>query len=227
MWKLLKSEYLYHYRLFLGFLLIVPFFWLFVKQLSMEDLPSGMLVFVILFLMLQNWFSFRSRDGRERQLALLPLSNFYIALARITLVISSTLVYAGIHYGVVSLVYSVNPFDLPFMMKVCTIVIIGFSLAFMLRDIFSGLFKRTGISKSGMLIGILLIILGLNLLGLFFFQVTDAVGEPPVDIRPLVLFIAKSEPFADKYGFLKFLGWTGSFSALTVVTFWRKQSYLN
>lgn len=227
MWTLLRSEYQYHFRLFLGFLIIIPFFWLFVQYLSMEDLPLGMLVFVMLFLMLQNWFSFRAKDKRERQQALLPLSNFQIALARTLIVIFSTLAYAGIHFGTVSLVYSINPFDFPFMMKVCTIIIIGFSLAFVFRDIFSGLLRRIGVSKNSVWIGTILLILGLNLLGLFFFQVTDVTGQPPIDIKPLVLFIAKSNPFSDKYGFLKFLGWTGSFTALTVVTFRWRESYIN
>ena len=52
MWQLIKSEYIYHAKLFWGFLLIIPIFWLFIRYLSMEDLPLGMLIFVMLFLML-------------------------------------------------------------------------------------------------------------------------------------------------------------------------------
>ncbi len=227
MWRVIKSEFAYHHKLFGGFLIIIPFFWLVVRSLAVADLPLGMLLFVMLFLLLQNWTTIRNKDRRERLQALLPLPAFQTALARMAVVVFAALVYGAIHYFFVNLIFSGKPFDMPFMLKVCAIVIIGFSLYFVLRDFFAGFFRKFGIAKNSIVIGAVLVLLGLNFLGIFALHLVKTTGKSPVDLRPFLLFIVKSDPFAGEYGILKFFVWITIFSAVTVLTFRRRKSYLD
>ncbi|MFQ5824104.1 MAG: hypothetical protein ACE5JB_08635 [bacterium] len=225
MWSILKAEFNYHKKIFLGFSIFVPLLRIYATS-PIEDLPPNYLMFWMMFLMVQSWYAFRNKEKRERQLTRLPITMRKMALARIFMVIISSLsfiVFYAIMYFVLDPVKPVNQW---IWIVSFGIILFGFSVYFILADLFSDFFRKIGFTKNTMVVGIALFMIGFALLGLFFSVTTSATGKPPIPIGPIIQFIKVNNPFGGEYGIAKFMVLSIVSACLSVVTYGHRKSYL-
>jgi hypothetical protein len=76
MWPLIKSEIDYHRRIFLAFFGFIPLLWIYATSPFIEDMPQGMLIFIMIFLMLQYWIIFRNKEKRDRRFVICDAAGF-------------------------------------------------------------------------------------------------------------------------------------------------------
>lgn len=181
---ILNMEFSYNKYLFIGTLCFTPFLAYHKIHPVAEDVPLGTFIFMIMFLPAMTWNTSRNKENREYQLAQLPISRFRMALSRIGMVIITGLM--------VSILYSGSLFILGFRevqafhsSLVPLGLIIGlFSLYFVLRDLFLNFLRNNTIfpmNRERTKTLLMAIVLGLNLLGFYFFftaakQKLDFVG---------------------------------------------------
>lgn len=224
MWHILKAEFNYHKKIFLGFFGFLPFICFHAINPILEDLSANYLIFMLIFLMLQNWNTFRNKENRERQHIRLPLSIKKIALARIFMIIIPCLGFIGFY----SLIYSLlaGPIDHIRLLISFSMILLGFSIYFIIRDLFLSFFRKIGFTKNRIVIGLVLIMLGLNLLGIFFFTRTTNTGAPPVNMELLAKFVRFLQG-ADMYVATKFIVSSLALASSTLFSFGRRRSYLD
>ena len=226
MWPLLKAEFRYHQKIFLGFLVLLPIILSYAIYPFHEDMTPGLWMFVMIFLMLQNWNTFRNKEKRDRQHATLPLSLNIIAGGRILLVIFPALGYIVLYALLVWVLDPVEPLSHRKLLTAFGFILLGFSVYFIFRDFLLSFFRKIGFNKSRMIVAGLLIILGFNLLALAAFMHSNSGGRLPFDIKPIITFFKTTPLFNSDDGVAKFLGFNFLIACLTVFSFSRRKAYL-
>jgi hypothetical protein len=103
---------------------------------------------------------------------------------------------------------------------------LGFSTYFVLRDLLLDFLRRLGITKERMIMGLMLIAVALNVLGVYYFLKASSEGAPLKAIRPFLEFLVGRSPLHSGLGLTKFMALCGASALLTVITFGRQRSYL-
>jgi hypothetical protein len=220
--RILKAELNYNKKLIIGFFSLLPVTWL-LALYGLEELPPGYLMFWLMFIMLQSWNSFRNKERREYQVATLPLSNWNIAMARMMMVVFLSIAMMGIYYLIL---FTIQPqryssffgLFLPF-----AILILMFSLYFLLRDLLLYFMRNNKIYKitkdRSVTILMLLVFLGVVLNFLAFLV-------RPSGLRTVINFVIAINPFRGEYGLIKLYFLSFVLAGLTLITFNRRNSYL-
>ncbi len=195
MWHILKAELSYHKKIFLSISSFIPVISFQAVYPVLEDLSANYMMLLLMFLMLQNWIIFRNKEGRTRQYVSLPLSTWKIAVGRffvITIICTGTWIFYSFVVFILNSRIQLNHSRL---LLILGIIFLGFSLYFVLRDLLFDTFKRIGLNRERLIVGGLLIMLGLNLLGVFFFMTPKSMGTPPGKIISFIRYLKYDNPF--------------------------------
>ena len=223
MWRILETEFLYSKRLILGLLLLVLV--ITIQQIwpFVADLSASYLLFILCFLAMQNWTVYKNREHRDNLMTRLPVSSYILALVRILMLLLIWILFWGVF--VLLCIVSSAELDLKSAMISIAVLITGFSIYYMIRDHLYQFFRVLGITAQKILFSVALLILGLNILGIFFFIRTSATGSPPVSLRFLTQF-ARYFKYADVAETVKITAVGTLFALLSLASYLKKNSHL-
>ena len=227
MWHILKTEMNYNKTLFIIALFLIPFIAIQVTYPVIEDLPVGMLVFVVMFLALQNWAVFKNKENRDYQQVRLPISNRQVAMARIGIVVLIGLIVCIIYWGFQLILKPQGPISYRSGLVPYGIVIAFFSIYFLFRDLLlnamrnNRIFQFTRERSKTLLISIVLI---LNLLGFYFFF--SAAKQQLDFIGGIFRFFVHHPLVTTPSGIFIWMASSLIMACLTIVTYRLRKSYL-
>jgi hypothetical protein len=218
---------MYNKHLFLIAFLLMPFIAFETVNPLIEDLPIGLLVFVVMFLPLQNWITFKNKENRDYQHARLPLPNLHVAAARMVLVILIGFLITVIYFCMQWIIKPRGPISYQPGLVPFGLVIAFFSMYFYFRDLLLHLmrnnrfFRFTKERSVAVLISFFLI---LNLLGVYFFL--SASNEQLNFIGGIFRFFAYHPLVTTPSGNMIWMVSSLILASLTLLTFRIRKSYL-
>jgi hypothetical protein len=223
MWRILKAELLYSWRLIAVYALFVPL--IAVQQISeiMEDLSASYVLFILCFLTMQNQTTFRNKERRDHSTARLPARYSQLAWIRILLLI---LIW-GFFWGLFVLISALFSAQIDFSSALISIAVllIGFSIYYIIRDHLYPMFRKLGVTAQKTSLFLVLFLLGFSVLGFVFFVYSIETGEPPVKMDFLVK-IARYFIYADTGDTIRILATSILFVILSVISFVKRKSHL-
>ncbi len=222
MWRILKAELDYHKRLFAGFVGFVILLGFYAANSFIEDLSPNYILFLMMFLLLQNWNTLRNKERRDFQIVQLPVSIGLIALARIVMIFIVFVMLVG-PFTLMQFLLT-RSVDYIHSLIGLGIILMGFSIYYIMRDQILLFLRKMGITQSKMRWGLAVSFLALNFLGIFFFIKTSKTGSPPVSLDALVQFIRFIKG-ARPQDLVKFFVPAITFACLTVISFSKRRSY--
>jgi hypothetical protein len=222
MWVLIKSELQYQKFVFLISPLIITV--LFYLQIVEHDL-GNIIVVALLFWLGSFWNSHNNKERRVYQLHKIPLSTFQLALSRILTFIILCLPVLIIHK---TLAYFFSDQIYGYKMSqeiILALLLTGFSIYFILRDLLLAFFRRIGLTANRMIMIITMAVIGLNILGIFFFIQADSSGADSVPLKTVFSFI-KNLVILVNQNTLVVIVLAFVFAGLTMISFPKRQTYL-
>ena len=229
MWHIIRTEFRYNKILFLSVLSFVPIVAYLAVYPPMEDLPHGIFLFILFQIPIQNWIIFKNRENRDRQQAQLPLSRATISGARIGLLVSYGVFVIAV-YSLLRFVLKPNwPVGLFGALVAFGIILIIFSTYFILRDLLLFFMRNNRLfqfTKERTKMTLIFIVLGLNLLGIYYFLVAlDGPTETSALVR-MIRFIKYDPLLNTGAGIIKYMSGCLLFSLLSILTYSRRSVFL-
>jgi hypothetical protein len=221
MWKLIKSDLDYHKNSILLFLGII--FFVFIYNTSISPGNAEFLIFLMTFMMMNSFVTYRAREKRNRLHFRLPLSARELAGSRILFVY----VLATLAIGILFISHQLFQRQVSFPYLRMT-VLVGMSvflslLYFIFYDIFISLFKKYG--RFIVMLGVLVVAMFM-VLGIVVMKQTNEAGSSPGQLISIIDFIKNINPFAGRSGGIRFLRVILVLSFITIFTFNRRKSYV-
>jgi hypothetical protein len=226
MLHLLKAEFGYHWRIFVGFAFTIPLFSIYAAFPLSETLSYESWMIYAIFMMLIYWYTYRNKERRDYAYATLPLSLLERALLRGLIMIIGVVVFIGLFLVLQMLLNARVEVNQVVMMKGLALVVTVFVIYFLVRDLLYDFFRRLGFNKQRVIFGALILTLGLNFLTVLSLMMIKNSGESYIPIRPVFDFIFSSQPFAGSRGPWLFLGFCSVSLAISVFSFTKRKSYL-
>ena len=222
MWQIIKSELNYSWWISALYIILTPA--LFLYLYTEKDAPP-FLVFLLMFIIAQNYVAFRNKEKRERLFAQLPVAFSRIALSRIFIILSFFFNIALIYLIFASLTDAgAADYLFPLITSIC-ILSIMFGAYFILRDVFLQKFRDRGVRKERMKIFLVLLILAINvLLVLSFIQARN--NDTPSVLVSIIRFIENNLPFTWQNGLWEALALTVVICGLSILSFLRRKAYM-
>ena len=220
---LIKSEINYSKILILILFPLIPI--LVFLQTAIEDM-GNMALLAVLFILLQNWNSFRNKERREYRNFLLPLTARQIAISRLSIIFIFSILTVFFYVLIQSLIpidifhYNINP------SIIIGIIVLGFSAYFILRDLLLVFFRRIGLTAPRMLMLIAFIGIAFNILGVFVLIQTKSSGKPPAFLPLIIEGFKTYNPFNGASGPYLFLLFAVIISLFSIISFNRRKAYL-
>lgn len=205
MWRILEADLRYHKSVFLIFL---PF----ILAYSKGFLPA---MVVTPWLMVNTVIPFRSKEKRERLLAILPVTLRQIAMARILLVMIPSLAWYLAFFLFWWTYSGIGMEEIRAAMVIWGLIVSGYSVAFAINDVF--LFTRMAIKS--IFAALLLLFLGLWVA----YDFSNSSGAPA--LTTFLETLQASNPFAGLQGNILLLGVSLALAALSVLTFERRKTH--
>jgi len=223
MWHIVQSEIKYNRYLFAVFISMVPLNYIALQMF--QDIPNFFLL-ILMFLMLQNWLIIKNKERREYRDIQLPMSLPQIGMARIVIIVTGGVCVITLDYFINIIFSSKNaPLQINTLIYL-GIILCGFSVYFIFRDLMLPFLRRIGLTKTRMIAGLMVMALIMNLLGVCAFFITKSSGKPPKLIEMLIYFIKNYNPFFGEYGLVKLVIFGICLSGLSVYTYMRRKTYL-
>jgi len=222
MWHLLKAEFVYHKKIYLWYSCFLPLIvaWVISPPVS---LSPNYLMFVLLFMIVQNWVVFRNKEKRDYLHAKLPLSMNRIALVRILMVIIPIITFFSILALIRIIIKPTQPVDFKNPIIYAGILLFGFSVYYVLRDRLLFIMRNNQFFKFTQQRAKLIVIfvgLLLNILGVITF-----IKRPSI-LGDIIKFIMTHNPFASEAGVIIFIILSLVFAYLSLITYNRRHEYL-
>jgi len=220
--RIIKAELNYNKRLILGFFCFLPITWILALN-ELEALPPTYIMFWLVFIMVQNWNSFRNKERREYQIQVLPLSNWRIAAARLMMVVLLSIPVIFIYYLILFIIQPGRFLDFMALLRPFSILMLMFSVYFLLRDSLLYFMRNNNIfnitKDRSVTILILLVFWGvvISFMGLLI---------KPSGLRGIIEFVIALNPFQGQYGLEKLYSLSLILALFTLITFNRRKSYL-
>jgi len=224
MFKIFKAEFDYNKFAFLGALsFVIP---ICILEAMLDDLPNFYII-VPMFWIGLYWIIIRNKEIREYYFVHLPLSRCKLALARVGVIILSSIITLAF-YELIHFIFrfrgSANyPVSIKNLTVYVTIVLFIFSTYFIVRD-FTLFFLRSNRffkltkeqSKTILLFAMLLV----NILGVF------ALVVQPTLVGKIFEFFIHDNPFADVNNVIRFSAISLTLAALSIASYSRRKAYL-
>ena len=220
MWKLIKSDLEYQKNSIILFLGII--FFVFIYNALVSPGNAEFMIFLMTFMMINSFESYRAREKRSRLHFRLPLSARELGGSWILIVY----ILALLAIGVLFISHLLFRRDVSFPYQRIT-VLVGisvflFSLYFIFYDLCTSLFKKYG--RFFVMIGVLVLALFM-VLGIVVMKQTNTTGSPPGLMISIIDFIKNINPFTGRSGWIRFLRVILVLSFITIFTFDRRKSY--
>lgn len=228
MWHIIITEFNYSKILFLIFFGLVPIVAYLAVYPLLEDMPTAMILFWLMLVSVQNWIIFRNKENRDRQHALLPVSVVLRALARMGLVVFLCTVIITIYCFIQFIVNPARPVAIMGAMVAFGIILIVFSIYFILRDLLlfflrnNRLFKLSKERSKTILIFLVLI---LNFLGIYYFLIGLSGRMEASGLVRMIRFIKYDPLFTTGPGIVRYMIGCSLFAGLTLLTYAGRKSY--
>jgi hypothetical protein len=196
-----------------------------VLQTAIEDV-GNMPVLAILFILAQNWNTFRNKERREYKNAILPVSKYRLGRARIIIVLLLSLSVI-IGYDLVArfadsgTITYVIPGEI-----LIGIILIGFSIYFIMRDLLLAFLRRVGLTANRMILVLTVMAIGFNILGIVAFIQAKSSPDSMSWIGTGFEFLKNNNPFAGDYGSILFFVTSLVIAGLTVASYINRKYYL-
>ncbi|MFQ5769024.1 MAG: hypothetical protein ACE5HX_00705 [bacterium] len=228
MWQIVQAEINYNKRLILaclGFVLLVCIY-----EFVISEVRIGY-VLIDSYMLTVFWNIFRNREKREYQNTRLPLSVQQLALTRLIIILLACL-SVSVFYFVTYFMFNFRIPQEPIKLIVYpAIILIGFTIYFLMRDLWYDSFRKWITSNAFKFKGVLLVItLGLNFL--IIYSTVVVMLQKNLDRKFLVVihYLDKinllADPPATEFQLIIFVFASLILACSTVFTFsWRK-SYL-
>ena len=224
MWRLLKTEFDYNKSAFWGALAgVIP---ICVLEWLLEDLPSFYVIFPMLWYGM-FWIMIRNKEVREYYLVSLPLSRCKLGLARILIIILSSLLvltfYELIHF-IFNFRGSVNyPVSRINLVVYFATVLFVFSVYLIIRDstlffLRTNKFFRLTKNQAKTILSFALLLL--NVLFVFTFISRSAWFDKVFKI------IIHDNPFAEVNNVIRFSAISLALAILSIASYCRRKAYL-
>lgn len=223
MWHILRAELDYNKKLVLGSLGFIPLICLF--ELAVSSERQGY-VLLTLYGLTVFWNIFRNKEKRNRQQARLPLAVREIARARILTIVIAGVVADGLYYMTYFIFNFKRPEEAIKLLAYLGIILVGFSIYFVLSDLSGGVSRKLGVSKKSFKVALILLALGLQAMTVYAIIQTKAAGKPHVFLHYLDKVNMLADPPADDYEIVAFLILSLALACTTVFTYGRRKSYL-
>ncbi|MFC1564544.1 hypothetical protein ACFL6G_06375 [candidate division KSB1 bacterium] len=217
MLKILKAEINYNKA-------NLALMFLFLLMLSGSSFIRFFAAIIILYVM----NSVRNKELRERRLAILPVGINNPAIARVLFFALPFLIYTLLTLIVLAII---RPDELELINRLLIgngIIIGGFSVYFIVRDLFLDFFRRLGFTKKKSVIIFMVIIVFFNLLGVYTMIALQKEFPNPVEdiIKFIRVSILPNNPFAGEYGSLYFLICSMILGFGTIISYSKRKSFL-
>jgi len=222
MWAIIKTELNYQKLVFLISIMIIPV--LFYLQTIERDLGNIVIV-ALLFWLGSFWNSHNNKERRVYQFHRIPLSSFKLALSRISIFIIICLPILVVHK---TLAYLYNDLIYGYQMSqemILAILLSGFSIYFILRDLLLTFFRRIGLTANRMIMIITIAVIGLNMLGVYFFVQAKNSGADSLPLKAIFNFIKDTVLFVNQHTAL-FISFSFIIAAITLISFPKRKTYL-
>lgn len=226
MFAIIKAEIIYHRLIFINCTTAIILIGFLGHLMPLESINSLFFMMIPVFIMLQNWFSFRNKEKREHLIARLPVPVYQIGLIRI-LAVHFAILIGVVFYSISCLSgFSKIEFQLSNLFKFYIFFIFSFSVYFIFRDSLLAFFRKKGITLNMVILLFFLIILGLNILTIVAFVQAKNATTNSVTILTFIDYLVYHRFFAGVTGTIKFIFSIIFFSVITVITFNRRKTYL-
>lgn len=223
MFTLIKSEIIYLKILAVVMFAVIPL--VAFLQTALEDVGNFALL-AVLFLLLQNWNTFRNKEKREYKNILLPISARKIAISRLAIVIIFCLA-AVFFYRLIQLFFPAELFTYSIAAPVITgIILLGFSIYFILRDLLLVFFRRIGLTAPRMLMLIAFTGIALNILGVAVLIQTKSSGRPPAFLPAIIEGFKTYNPYNGASGPYLFLLTSVIAGLVSIISYSKRKAYL-
>ncbi|KAA3617088.1 MAG: hypothetical protein D8M58_04170 [Calditrichaeota bacterium] len=221
MWSLIKSEISYLKTLLFVLMGLVP---IIIYLGSAFDDIGNMPVLAVMFILIQNWGAMRTKERREFRFYLLPLSVVKIGIARLIILFTYGIIILS-EYELLNRLFSVQTlsYKIPSLI-LFAIIIFGFSIYFIMRDLFLYSFRRIGLTAQRIITALVIAMVAINMLGIYMLiqsRQSDSVGMIGSIIDTLIQF----NPFSGQYGALNFIITSILLALLTLVSYPKRQAY--
>ncbi|MCP4725025.1 MAG: hypothetical protein GY863_08320 [bacterium] len=186
------------------------------------------LMFLLAFVMLNTINTIRNKELRERRLALLPVSIASPAISRIMIMALPFLIFTVFTFIVLLIIKAEEWRLIKSWIVVNGLIIMGFSVYFILRDLTLEYFRRIGLTKNIFIKIVFIFIIFMNLLGIYTMLATNADWPNPAG--DIIKFFREDfpayNPFSGEYGSYYFLILSVMLAASTIYTYSKRKSYL-
>jgi hypothetical protein len=226
MWRFILSEVQYRRNLFSTLLLLVPVYAIYAK-FEIKYISANYFLFWTIFLIIQQIIITRNVEKRNRFIMMLPISKRSAGLHRISLIVLPTITVFIIFYFFVLIIHHQDYSTWHHYLTSTAILAFIYALYFIFQDVLVDFFRQHGITADRTKYAIVLLMLGLNILGILAFAQASKGGKP----SRFMLFVDKTiqwtlanHPFRGEHGYLKFWALSIIIAGLSVWTFERQKS---
>ena len=222
MWKLIKSDIDYQRNSIILFLGMI--FFVFIYNTSISPGNAEFMIFLMTFMMINSFVTYRAREKRNRLHFRLPLSARELGGSRILTAYVLAILAIGVLFISHQLFQRQVSFPYQRILVMVGMSIFLFSLYFIFNDIFTSLFKKYG--RFIVMLGVLVLAMFM-VLGIVVVKQTNAAGSPPAQLMSIIDFVKNINPFAGSSGWIRFLRVILVLSFITIFTFNRRKSYFD
>ncbi len=198
-------------------------FFVFIYNEFISPGNAEFMIFLMTFMMMNSFVTYRAREKRNRLHFRLPLSTRELGGSRILTIYILAILAIGVLFISHKLFQSQVSFPYLRMTVLVGISVFLFSLYFIIYDIFTSLFKKYG--RFFIMLGVLVLALFM-VLGIVVMKQTNTTGSPPGLMISIIDFVKNSNPFAGRSGWIRFLRVILVLSFITIFTFNRRRSYV-
>ncbi|MFQ5633583.1 MAG: hypothetical protein ACE5I1_32870 [bacterium] len=220
MWHIVKAEIDYNKKLLLAVSLLIPLVCFYENAIADERIGY---VLLSIYMATTFWNIFRNKDKRDLQLVPLPLSARQLALARMATIAIVCLGFSIFYLLIYFLFHFQGPPESIKLLAYWGIILSGFSIYYVLRDLYKSSFRKFGLTKTRIKWIAILFALGLNFMIFYAIYQTKATGEVHYFIHYLDKVNLLADPPANAVQIVIFLVFSIVFAYSTAFTFgWRK-----
>jgi hypothetical protein len=221
MWKLIKSDLEYQKNSIIAFLGII--FFVFIYNTSISPVNAEFMIFLMTFMMINSFVTYRAREKRNQLHFRLPLSTRELGGSRILTIYILAILAIGVLF--ISHLFFQRHVSFPYQ-RITIMVglsVFLFSLYFIFNDIFTSLFKKYG--RFIVMLAVLVLAM-FAVLGIVVMKQTNTTGSPPELMISIIDFVKKNNPFAGNIGLIRFLILNLILLIITIFTFNRRKTYV-
>lgn len=222
MWHIIKAEVSYHRYLFLAFLAAMPALIVHEMVGPVERVHPSFIIWILVFLPINFWVSFRAKDKRELQYSQLSIPAWEIGAARILIVLMSAIASMAFYAILHVIVVPSAPLHIKAFLVSTAGVVFLYSVVFIITDRVLG-YRGLSDAKIWITVVLAFMVLGNLYLLVATRRLRGTRGEPPFFIRAIE-YIFEHHPFSTNLHTTLTVCVIAALALLSVWTFTRRRT---